>query len=706
MSKEALNGLFRPHGVAVIGASNAVGKIGYSVIEALKNGKFEGDIFPINLKEPEIQGIKAYKSVLDLKGKIDLAVVTVPAKFVLNAIEECGQAGVKGVSVITSGFGEVGDHETENKLVETCRQYGMRLLGPNIIGSLSNSDKLNASFAPLLPLPGNGALISQSGALLIALDAGTYLRGVGFDKLFSLGNMADVDFADIIEWLDDDPATRCTALYIEGLKDGRRFMEVCKNSKKPVIALKSGVSAHGAAAAASHTGSLAGAAKVYGSAFEQAGVIQATDLDNLFDVTQAFELQPPMEGDNLVIVTNGGGVGVLATDSAEKFGIPLQFLPKDMQVEMKNYMPEFGSAKNPVDITGGAGLEGYKKCIAFGLKHEWTDGMAVLYCETAVTNPQEIAEGIYGAIEEAGPEILAHKPITVSFVGGERCATAMRWLSDHGIPAYDDPARAISAIAALRQYARLQEMKAADAAETFEVDREKAMEIINGARADGRDALTEVEAKAVFRAYGLDATVTLLAKTEDEAVKLANEAGYPVVMKIVSPDILHKSDAGGVKVNVKDDDMVREWFRKIMENAKNYKADANIHGIAIQEMAPLGTEIILGSINDAAFGPTVMFGLGGIFVEVLKDVTFRVAPVSTAQGMKMQEEIRAAKILAGARGEAPRDREAMAETIAKYSQMIWDLRDEVKESDANPVMLYEQGKGLKVVDARIILKKK
>ena len=283
-------------------------------------------------------------------------------------------------------------------------------------------------------------------------------------------------------------------------------------------------------------------------------------------------------------------------------------------------------------------------------------------------HPQEIAEGIYGAIEEAGEEILAHKPITVSFVGGERCATAMRWLSDHGIPAYDDPARAISAIAALRQYARLQEAKAADSADSFEVDREKALAIINAARADGRDALTEVEAKQVFQAYGLDATTTLLARTEDEAVELAHQAGYPVVMKIVS--------------------------------------DANIHGIAIQEMAPLGTEIILGSINDAAFGPTVMFGLGGIFVEVLKDVTFRVAPVSKAQGMKMQEEIRAAKILAGARGEAPRDREAMAETIAKYSQMIWDLRDEVKESDANPVMLYEQGKGLKVVDARIILKKK
>ena len=285
VNKEVLDGLFRPKSVAVIGASATPGKIGYSVVESLNNGKYEGAIYPINLKADEILGHKAYPSILDLEGKVDLAVITVPAKLVLSAVEECGKAGVKGVSIITSGFGEVGDHETENAIVETAHRHGMRVLGPNIIGSLSNSGKLNASFAPMLPLPGDASLISQSGALLIALDAGTYLRGVGFDKLFSLGNMSDVDFADIIEWLDTDEHTKCTALYIEGLKDGRRFLEVSKKTNKPIIALKSGVSAHGAAAAASHTGSLAGAAKVYGAAFEQAGIIQATDLNNLFDLT-------------------------------------------------------------------------------------------------------------------------------------------------------------------------------------------------------------------------------------------------------------------------------------------------------------------------------------------------------------------------------------------------------------------------------------
>ncbi|MHC1771690.1 MAG: acetate--CoA ligase family protein [Flexilinea sp.] len=708
MSKEVLDGLFRPKSVAVIGASATPGKIGYSVVEALNNGKYEGQIYPINLKTDEILGHKAYPSIIDLTGKVDLAVITVPAKFVLGSVDECGKAGVKGISIITSGFGEIGDHETENAIVETAHKYGMRVLGPNIIGSLSNSDKLNASFAPMLPLPGDASLISQSGALLIALDAGTYLRGVGFDKLFSLGNMADVDFADIIEWLDEDEKTKCTSLYIEGLKDGRRFMDVCKKSTKPIIALKSGVSAHGAAAAASHTGSLAGAAKVYGAAFEQAGIIQATDLNNLFDLTQAFELQPPMEGDHLLIVTNGGGVGVLATDAAERFGIPLEFCPADLQTEMKSYMPEFGSAKNPVDITGGAGLEGYKKCIAFGLQQEWVHGLAVLYCETAVTNPMEIAQGILEAIRQAKEtEVASKKPVAVSFVGGERSAEASRYLINNRIPTFDDPARAVNVLGGLRQYARLQEAKANSKKDSpYKTDKGAALEIIKTARADGRDALTEIEAKKVFKAYGLDVTDTRLSKTEDEAVVLANKVGYPIVMKIVSPDILHKSDAGGVKVNIKDDASVREWFNKIIANAKAYKADANIHGVAIQEMAPLGSEVILGSINDAAFGPTIMFGLGGIFVEVLKDVTFAVTPVSREQGLKMQSDIRGAKILDGARGEKPRDKEAMAETIARYSNMILDLQDDIKESDANPVMVYEDGSGLKVVDARIILKKK
>ncbi len=703
MSTENLLGLFQPKSIAVVGASSTPGKIGYTVLENLIKAEFKGPIYPINPSGGEILGLNVYATVSDVPGPIDAAVITVPAKFVAGVMKECGEKGVKGLIVITSGFSETGRKDLEAELVGIARDYHMRILGPNIVGYLSNTDKLNASFAPFLPLPGKASLASQSGALLIAIDAATFTRNVGFDKLISLGNMSDVDFADIIEWLDKDPSTSCITLYIEGFKEGRRFIEVSRRCSKPIVALKSGVSEHGAAAAASHTGSLAGAAKVYGAAFQQAGVIEATDLDNLFDRTLALSLQPPMTGENLLIITNGGGVGVLATDAAEKNGIPLKFAPADVQAEMKKHMPEFGSAKNPVDLTGMAGNDWYHDAVRYGIPNEWVDALVVLYCETAMTDPMEIAKSIKQALDESG---VKNKPVTVSFVGGERSAAAMNWLVQNGIPAYGAPDVAVNVMAALRDYAHMRAMVAEEAQPCGTDNRAAALEIINKARTEGRDSLTEIEAKQVFQVYGLPVTNTLLAHTEDEAVELARRVGFPIVMKIVSPDILHKSDAGGVKVNIKDENGVRENFRLIMQNARNYKPDANIHGIAIQEMAPWGTEVILGSVNDATFGPTVMFGLGGIFVEVLKDVTFRVAPVASGQALRMLGEIRGAPILRGVRGEAPRDREALADTICRYSSMIVDLTDEISESDANPVLVYEEGKGIKVVDARIILKKK
>ena len=703
MNYAALDGIMHPKAIAVIGASATPGKIGFTVLNNLIQQGYNGKIYPINPGADEILGLKCYPSVSDVPGEIDTAVVTIPAKVVLSAIDECGKKGIKGLIVISSGFSEVGKRDLEEEVVATANQYGMRILGPNIVGVLSNSDKMNASFAPYLPLPGKATLISQSGALLIAIDASTYTRGVGFDKLISIGNMSDIDFADIINWLNDDPNTSCVTLYVEGFKNGRSFMDVCRQSTKPIIGLKAGVSAHGAAAAASHTGSLAGAAKVYGAAFQQAGVVQASDLDNLFDRTLALSLQPPMDGDNLLIITNGGGVGVLATDAAERDGLPLKFAPIEVQTELKKHMPDFGSAKNPVDLTGMAGNDWYYNAIKFSYAHEWVEGLVVLYCETAVTNPLEIAQSIKAAVVDSG---ITSKSITVSFVGGERSDKAMAWLVENGIPAYGAPDRAINAIAALREYSQMKLLVSEPLTPCGAQNRTEAMHVIDGARKDGRDSLTEIEAKQVFSAYGLPVTKTQLAIDEDEAVALAREIGFPVVMKIVSPDILHKSDAGGVKVNIKDDNAVREAYRSILANAYEYKSEAKIHGIAIQEMAPWGTEVILGSVNDPTFGPTMMFGLGGIFVEVLKDVTFRVAPVSSSQALRMLEEIRGAPILAGVRGEAPRDKAILAETICAYSTMIIDLSDEIAESDANPVLVYAEGKGLKVVDARIILKQK
>ena len=703
MDLKVMNGLLTPKAVAIIGASSTPGKIGHTVVKNLVESKYEGKIYPVNPKADEILGYKSYPSVTDIPGEVDAAILTIPAKFVLDSIKECGEKGVKGLIVITSGFSEVGEKELEEELVRTAQSYGMRILGPNIVGVLSNSDKFNGSFAPFLPLKGNGSLVSQSGALLIGIDAATYLRGVGFDKLISIGNMSDVSFADTIEWLDQDDKTKCISLYIEGFKEGRRVIEVSQKASKPIIGLKSGISAHGAAAAASHTGSLAGAAKIYEAAFKQAGIIWADDLGNLFDRTQALSLQPPMKGDNLLIITNGGGVGVLATDAAEKYGIPLKFAPEDVQVELKKHMPAFGSAKNPVDLTGMAGTDWYGDSVKYAIQHPWVDGLVILYCETAMTDPLEIAQGIKNAIAESG---VTDKPVTVSYVGGEKSEKAMRWLVDNGLPAYGAPDLAINAIAALREFALNKENNNTVVNDTKGIDKQKALAVIEKARAAGRDALTEIEAKQVFEAYKLPVTHSRVATSEDEAVKLAEEIGYPVVMKIVSPQILHKSDANGVKVNIKDEEAVRSTYHLILENAKKYKADADIHGVLVQEMAPMGTEVILGSVNDATFGPTVMFGLGGIFVEVLKDVTFRVAPFSKKQALEMISEIKGAPILQGVRGELPRDIDALADAICKYAFMVIDLAEEISESDANPVLVYEKGEGLKVVDARVILKNK
>ena len=698
-----INAVLKPKSIAVIGASTNPDKIGYKVVENLKECGYQNPVYPINPDADEILGYKCYPNIKDVPYVIDAAVITVPARFVPTVVRDSGEKGVKGLSIITSGFSEVGDHELEDEIVQIAHEYGMRIIGPNIIGVLSNSDKMNASFTNFLPLEGKAALVSQSGALLIAMDAATYTRRVGFDKMISIGNQADLDFADLIAYLNEDENTTCITLYIEGIKDGARFMEEARKSTKPIIALKAGTSAHGAAAAASHTGSLAGSAKVYEAAFTQAGVAQAEDLNDMFDTTLALSLQPTMKGDNLLIVTNGGGVGVLATDAAEKYGLPLKFAPEDVQAELRKHMPSFGSAKNPVDITGGAGLKGYYEGVKYSYAHPWVDGLVVLYCETSVTDPQEIAEAIYNSIQESGE---SGKPVAVSFIGGERCEEAMKWLIEHDIPTYDAPDLAVKALASLRKQDEMLRTSHNAPYQPTDVDGVKAREIIANARAKGRDALTEVEAKHVFAAYGLPVTPTELARTEEEAVQLANKIGYPIVMKIVSPDILHKSDAGAVKVNIKDEQGVRDAWKVIMENSLSYKADAEIDGVAVQEMAPWATEVIVGSVNDSTFGPTLMFGLGGIFVEVMKDVTFKVAPIDENTALEMQSEIKSSKILEGARGEKPRDQKALANVLAHYSYMIYDLKDEIAESDANPVIVYEDGQGVAVVDARIILTKK
>ena len=696
--KYSLDSLFNPKAVAVIGASRKEGSIGYMIVKGLKEGGFEGKIYPINPNADEILGIKCYPSILDVPGEVSFAVIAVPQKLVLEVVEQCGKKGMGGVTVISSGFAEVGNIEAEKALREICDRYNMWLVGPNIIGTLSNPAKCNASFSPQLPYPGNIAFVSQSGALLIGLIGQTVIKKIGMSHVISNGNMAGLDFADFVEALDKDEHTKVICLYIEGFKDGRRFLEAAKRCSKPIVALKAGVSKRGEIATRSHTGSLAGSPKVYKSLFRQAGVLQAFTVPGLFHRAEALAHLNPMRGDNLLIITNGGGIGVLATDAAEYYGIPLQEPPKDLQDAMRKWMPEFGSPRNPVDITGMGDRESYAGALRDALTHPWTDGVVVLYCETAQTDPMDIAQGIYQVIQETKTE----KPVVVAYVGGERSEAAGEWLIQHGIPFYDDPEFTMSSMGTLRERGRyLERSKANGEFEPFEVDREGVRQILDRVRSESRLSLTEYEAGMVFKCYGLPYIKSVIVNNEHEAVGAARAMGFPLALKILSPDILHKTEAKGVVLNISSEDGVRAAFDAIMHNARAYKPDARIQGILIQKMARPGpTEVIMGASKDPQFGPVVMFGLGGIFVEVLKDVSFRAAPISPAEALEMIKEIKSYEIIKGYRGKKPKHVEYLAETISRLSQLITDF-PEIKEIDANPAMLYEDD--LDIVDALITL---
>jgi len=693
-----LQALLQPRSIAVIGASRREGSIGYMVVKGILDSKFEGAIYPINPMADEILGIKAYPTMQDVPGEVDLAMLTVPVSVALEASEDAGRKGTKVLAVITSGFGEVGRRDLEEQLVEIGHRYGMAIIGPNIVGILNNPAKANASFSPYLPYPGSIALVSQSGALLIALDGMTWIDKIGISHMISIGNMADLDMADFIDALNEDPNTAAISLYVEGLKDGRKFLDAVKRSVKPVIALKAGTSQRGELATASHTGSLAGSTKVYSAAFKQFGVTIAKHLDELFVRSIALSMMKPLMGDNIAVITNGGGAGVLATDAAERYGIPLLDPPQELKDLFAHWMPAFGSPRNPVDMTGMAARREYKGAVLDALKHPWTDGAAVLYCETAVTDPQDIAEGIYEAYQEAG----ATKPVVVSYLGGERALKASEWMKSKGIPAYFDPDQAMSALGCLRDYGRYQTHREASTFVPFDdVNPDKVRQVFAKARSEGRLDLSENEGDEVFQAYGLPVAPFRLAEDAEQAIEAANAIGYPVVVKIASADILHKTEAKGVRVGLANAEEVRQATAEVIANAKAYKANAKIDGVLVQKMAPKGgTEVIFGAVKDATFQQTVMFGLGGIFVEVLKDVTFRVAPVSPQEARKMVTEIAAYPIIKGARGQKPRDEGALAQALARLSQLVVDF-PEIKELDANPVMVYEDG--LLIVDSVIKL---
>jgi acetyl coenzyme A synthetase (ADP forming)-like protein len=695
-----LDMFFNPTSVAVIGASATPGKLGYDVLSNLKSSQFRGPVYPINPRGGEILGLKAYSSVLDVPGPVDMVVIVVPAALVPAVLEESGKKGARGAVVITAGFKEAGAEgaKGERRLLEIAEQYGMRLIGPNCLGYIDTFVPLNASFAKAAPEQGSIAFMSQSGALCAAILDYAVAEHIGFSSFVSLGNKADVDEVSLMQaWAGDDN-TNVIIAYIEGLGDGQEFIRVARETarRKPVVAVKSGRTASGSKAVSSHTGSLAGSDAAYDAAFAQAGVLRADSVQELFDFSTAFAYQPALKGNRIAIVTNAGGPGVMATDALERQGLVLAALQPATEEALAGVLPAAANIHNPVDVLGDAAPDRYGKALDIVLADPGVDGVLVIATPQSNTDMGGTAEALVSKAKGCV------KPILACWMGKKDAQAGIDILSVNRVPNYPFPERAVGALGAMyKYYAWLQQPE--EAVTQFEVDKDAVRRLFTEVRADNRNTIGDTEAQAILKAYGITTPKSDVAPTPEDAVRLAREIGYPVVMKIASPDILHKSEAGGIIVGVQSDDEARQAFGTLVERAKKYKADAVIWGAQVQEMVQNAREIIIGMNRDPQFGPLVMFGLGGIYVEVLKDVTFRVAPMSGYQAERMIEAIRSYPLLRGVRGQAPADVAAISDTIQRVAQLVTDF-PEIAELDINPLLVREQGQGAVAVDMRLILK--
>ncbi len=697
-----LEAIFAPRSIAVVGASPDPRKLGHTVLKNIVTNGFPGAIYPIHPSADEVLGHKVYASVAAVPETPDLAVIVVPPQAVLQVAEECGQKGVQGLIVITAGFKEVG-HEgqrLEEQLLEIVRRYGMRMVGPNCLGVIDTVTRMNASFAALMPLPGNIAFMSQSGAICTAILDWSIVEGIGFSRFVSLGNKADVDEVTLLKAWNDDPHSRVILAYLEGIARGSEFMQVAREVTRqtPVIAIKSGTTAAGSRAISSHTGSLAGSEAAYEAAFKQSGILRARTMQDVFDQALIFAYQPLIRGDRIAIVTNAGGPGILATDAVENAGLQLARFEASTIERLQRDLPPTANVFNPIDIIGDARSDRYRVGIAAALADPNVDAVLVLLTPQAQSDVPETAE-VIAELAEAQPE--PRKPVVASFMGEYSLGPALKILNERRIPNYPFPERAVAALKAMYTYKQRREQPPGEY-ESFEVDHERVRRTFAEVRAQGRLELGELEAREVMAAYGMRLPESQLARSPEEAVEIANRLGYPVVMKISSPDILHKSDIGGVRVGISSASEARDAYELIEYRARRYQPNADIRGILVQQQAPRGRECLVGVSRDPQLGPLIGFGMGGIYVEVLKDVVFRLAPLSKQEAREQIESIRSFPILRGVRGQAPADLDSVLDTLLRVSQLVIDY-PEIVEMDINPLMVYDKGQGALVLDARIIL---
>ncbi len=705
-SQKNLKALFEPKSIAVIGASRREDSVGYAILDNLVTEPFQGKIYPVNPKADTLKDIKCYPSISDISGPVDLAVLVVPSKVVPATLKQCGEKGVKAAIIITAGFKEIGleGKQLEKEAVAIAEEYNMPLLGPNCLG-LINCDsnlRMNASFSRFMPKPGNIAFISQSGALGTAVLDYAKGKDIGFSKFISLGNKANLSELDILMYLKDDPQTDVILMYVEDLACGREFIKAAREitgdleKTKPILAIKSGRTAEGAKAASSHTGSLMGSDKVYDAIFAQSGVMRVDSVGEIFDYALAFANQPLPESNRVAIVTNAGGPGIMATDSCVRYKLKMAELQPETIAELRKHLPPTANFSNPIDVIGDAHADRYENALKSIVADPNVDGVIVILTPQAMTDIKDTAKIIVKISKET------NKPILTCFMGLADVYSGVEILEKNLIPHYPFPGEAahtMSVMAKYKQWIGRPRMKFTQ----NEVDRDKAAAILEEAKESGKNYLTIDQSMDVFKAYGFPLLPYAFAVSAEEAAKKAERVGFPVVMKVVSQDVVHKFDVGGVQLDLRNKEDVTKAYDQMMESIITKLPKAKIDGVFIQAMGKKGKEVILGMNRDPHFGPTLMFGLGGIYVEVLKDVTFRLAPIRKSGARHMVEEIRTYALLKGVRGEAPSDTETIVDCLTRLSQLSME-QDLIDEIDINPLLVYSEGEGARVVDARIIIK--